>query len=319
MKTQKYPYILELHLGHSCRLNCTFCYRNGGTYRNHRMPICGDTLKKLIVDFAESGGRELYISGGLEPFADYEMVCHTLLLANKAGLKLRVYTNGAEPVLQKKWIQELLICTTDQIRFSVHARSENIYSKITGVQDARTTFTLVKENVLALLGQREKAGPKIGISFVVNETNIAELNDAATFWSKFGVDFMDVRFDVLAADDQNNKFEHQLNIFQHLVESNAFSPMQINVGDFKQGKPTLPKWCSAPFSKIVVDRFGLVWPCCLLAQPGSRPSWACLGSLADQRYSDIMRKIPDKFPRRHCGTCTPFEIKQNSRLSLAVV
>ena len=141
----------------------------------------------------------------------------------------------------------------------------------------------------------------------------------ATFWSKFGVDFMDVRFDVLAADDQNNKFESQLNTFQHLIESNTFSPMQVNVGDFKQGKPTLPEWCSIPFYKIVVDRFGLVWSCCLLAQPGSRPLWACLGSLADQRYPDIMRNISDKFPRQHCGICTPFEIKQNSKVSLSVV
>ncbi len=133
------------------------------------------------------------------------------------------------------------------------------------------------------------------------------------------MDFMDVRFDVLAADDQNNKFESQLNTFQHLIESNTFSPMQVNVGDFKQGKPTLPEWCSIPFYKIVVDRFGLVWSCCLLAQPGSRPLWACLGSLADQRYPDIMRNISDKFPRQHCGICTPFEIKQNSKVSLSVV
>lgn len=319
MKTQKYPYILELHLGSGCRLNCTFCYRNAGMYRDHRMPICGDKLKRLIVDFAESGGCELYISGGLEPFSDYEMVCHSLLLANKAGLKSRVYTNGAEPALQKKWVQELLVCTTAKIRFSVHARSEKTYSKITGVQDARSTFTLVKENILAFLEQRENAIPKIGISFVVNKTNIAELSDAATFWSKFGVDFMDVRFDILAVDDQSNKFQSQLNTLQHMVDLNAFSPMQINMGDFKQSKPTLPEWCSSPFSKITVDRFGLVWPCCLLAQPGGRPSWACLGSLTDQGYAEIINKISAQFPRQHCSICTPFEIKQNSKVSPSLV
>ena len=314
MKIQQYPSMLELHPGSNCRLDCSFCYRKCGNYEDGRLPICGNILKRLIADFAESGGQQLYISGGLEPFSECDAVCHALLLANRSGLESRVYTNGAETALKKSWVQELLVSTVARIRFSVHARSEVMYARISASKDPASDFTLVKENIVTLLDQRDGIKPEIGVSFVVTDANISELSDAAFFWSILGLDFMDVRFDVLAADNRTKKSEGQLQAFERLVAANTFSPMRIDMGDLRWGKPNPPERCYMPFKKIVVDRFGLVWPCCFLAQPGIRPSWACLGSLLDRSYTKIVSSISDKFPRPHCGICTPFETKQNGEM-----
>jgi MoaA/NifB/PqqE/SkfB family radical SAM enzyme len=315
MKTQeRYPKILEIHPGRSCRLNCTFCYRKGHSYEDHGKPMDGNTLKRLIYDFAHYGGQELYISGGLEPFSDYETICHSLLLANRTGLRCRVYSNGTELCLQKNWIQELLIHSTEQIRFSVHARSEKVYAKITNIQDSKSTFTLVKENIFSLLERKDKNRPQIGIGFVVKQENLHELVDAARFWSKFGIDFMDVRFDVMVGDRERKLLKNQLHSFELLVGNDAFSPMKIHIGDYNLGKSYISKWCSSPFYKLVVDPFGIVWPCCFLAQPGIRPSWANLGCLNDHSYEEIISNAFKLFPRRHCDLCTPFEIFMNKKM-----
>jgi len=308
---QKYPTILELHPGISCRLNCSFCYRNEKTYNSSYELISNDCLKKLIYEFAALDGQELYISGGLEPFSVYETVCHALLLAHNAGLKTRVYTNGTEPALQKGWVQELLVCTTAQIRFSVHARSVNTYSEITRINNAKMTFTLVRENILSLLGGKGEGGPLIGIGFVINEDNLTELIDAAEFWHDMGVDFFDLRFDATGKLSGKPEILKEIRNFQNLVYSGYFCPMSINVGSYAYKKPHFASRCFAPFEKIIVDPFGMVWCCCLQAQPGYRPSWAKLGDLKSQPLSEIVSGIKSRFPCQHCRYCTPWEAEYN--------
>jgi MoaA/NifB/PqqE/SkfB family radical SAM enzyme len=307
----KCPIILEFHPGVSCRLNCGFCYRNTNTYNSSYELISNDCLKKLIYEFAVLGGQELYISGGLEPFSVYLTVCHALLLAHNAGLKTRVYTNGTEPALQKGWVQELLVCTTAQIRFSVHARSVNTYSEITGIRNAKTTFALVKENILSLLERKDGYKPLIGIGFLVLPENINELIEAAEFWRDMGADFFDLRFDSVTELSACPEISQEVSHFRCLADLNHFSPMQVNIGDFAHGKPRFASQCYAPFQKLVVDPFGLVWGCCLQAQPGYRPTWAKLGDLKSDFISVIIEGIRNRFPRSHCLQCTPYEAQFN--------
>jgi len=308
---QKCPTILEFHPGISCRLNCGFCYRDGKNYDSGHELIYNDCLKKLIYEFSALGGQELYVSGGLEPFSIYETVCHALLLAHNTGLKTRVYTNGTEPALQKGWVQELLVCTTAQIRFSVHARSVNGYSEITGIRNAKTTFTVVRENILSLLERKGEDGPLIGIGFVINEDNFTELIGAAEFWRDMGIDFFDLRFDAVGKLTGKPEILKEIRNFQNLVDSGYFCPMRVNVGAYAYRKPHFASRCFAPFEKIIVDPFGMVWCCCLQAQPGYRPSWAKLGDLKSQSLHQIVGFTKRRFPRRHCRYCTPWEAQYN--------
>lgn len=310
---QKFPRILEFHPGISCRLNCRFCYRKHKTYDRNYGLISNDCLKDLIYEFAAQGGQELYVSGGLEPFSAYETACHAVLLAYDAGLKIRVYTNGTEPALQKHWVQELLVRATTQIRFSVHAKSARTYSKITRIRNAKTTLTMVRENILSLLGMRGEDGPLVGIGFLVNEDNATELIDAAEFWRDTGVDFFDVRFDVVGGKSGKPEVLKKTRNFKKMVGSGCFYPVRVNVGSYVRKKPHFASRCFSPFEKIIVDPFGIAWCCCLQAQPSYRPLWARLGHLESQSLQKIVTCIEGRFPRPHCGSCTPWETKYNLR------
>jgi len=303
--------VLEFHPGRGCGLNCVFCFRQGASYEPDYSLISGDCLKKLIYEFAALGGQELYISGGLEPFSANVTVCHTLLLSYNTGLKTRVYTNGTEPALQKCWVQELLVCTTTQIRFSVHARSVNTYSEITGIRNAKTTFTLVKENVLSLLERKGKYGPLIGIGFLVIPENIHELIEAAEYWRDLGVDFFDLRFDSATELSVSQEIQRKVSYFRSLADLKHFCPMRVKIGDYAHGKTHFASQCYAPFKKLIVDPFGVVWSCCLLAQPGYRPYWAKLGDLKIDSLLDVLKRVRKLFPRPHCEQCTPWEAKCN--------
>jgi MoaA/NifB/PqqE/SkfB family radical SAM enzyme len=311
MIIRKNPTVLEIHPGIHCCLNCDFCFRDGSCYLLDREPIDGNILKRLIFDFARLGGKELLISGGLEPFSQDVTVCHALLLADRAGLKSRIYTNGTEASMHLRRSQELLLFKTEQIRFSFHAISERIFSKITGISDAKSIMAQIQGTISSLLENRIGNSPRIGIGYLVTQANVSDVCKAASFWKRFGVDFMNIRFDVLAMNGRSVSFNKQLQAFLDRVESDAFSPLQIEVGDFVQGQPSLPESCFSPFHKIVVDPFGFVWSCCLQAQPGRRPSWARLGDLTVQTYQEIVEAICKKFPRRHCKVCTPYELRYN--------
>lgn len=314
MKTM-YPRIMEFNPGTRCRLNCSICYRQGKTYQNPRKILGEDQLKQLIIDFSDSGGQELYISGGLEPFLRYETVCHSLLLANKNKLQTRIYTNGTEACLQKRWIQELIVSTTTQVRLSIHAISPSVYSKVTGVSNCESLLNQVIENTKSLVDLSTKLGPKIGIGYVVNQYNASELSKAAHFWRDLGVHFMDVRFDVMASNRKNTEYAKEIKAFQKHVKNNYLAPMQVQVGDFANNRPELAEKCFSPYHKIVVDPYGYVWSCCLQAQPGMQPSWACLGDLTKHTYGEIIQNIRSSFPRKHCTLCTPYEIQMNLKMS----
>lgn len=308
---QKGPKILEVHLGNGCKLNCPFCYnRRKKFYNSDNELITDDCLKTLINDFAALGGEELYVSGGLEPFSAHMTVCHALLLAHRACLKARVYTNGTEPALQTSLVQEVLHCTAAQIRISVHALSLETYSKITGIGNAKATFELVKKTILSLLGKGE-GGPKVGIGFLVITENVHELIEAAEYWRDLRIDFFDVRFDCANEMSAFRKISKEVLHFQKLADKGHFAPMKVNIGHYAYGKFHFASQCYAPFQKLVVDPFGNVWSCCLQAQPNYRPDWAKLGDLNTDTLTDIIRRTGERLPRPHCEQCTPYEAKCN--------
>jgi MoaA/NifB/PqqE/SkfB family radical SAM enzyme len=304
--------ILEIHPGIGCDLNCVRCFRQGATYELVSALIPKDCLKKLIDDFATQGGRQLIISGGLEPFSNPQLVYLLILWAFNAGLKVKVYTNGVSKVLSEPRLQNILAFRTKQVRFSIHAIKPHTYHLITRTNQRSIAFYDVFRNVKALMEARPKVdGTKVGIGFLALSENINELVEAAEFWCDMGIDFFDLRFDCATELNNNKKISYEVSHFCCLTDLGHFFPMRINIGDHTYGKPCFASRCCAIFRKLVVDPFGLVWACCLQAQPGYRPAWAKLGDLKSDCLSNIIKRIREKFPRPHCKQCTPWEAKCN--------
>jgi MoaA/NifB/PqqE/SkfB family radical SAM enzyme len=306
------PEILELHTGINCQLNCVFCYRQNATYEPGHKLICEDCLIKLIADFAAMGGSEEIISGGLEPFSRPKITCLAIQLAHEAGLKVKVYTNGTSRALSQRHVQELLALSTVQVRFSIHAVEPRTYHLVTDSEPHKSTLYEVIRNVQGVMDARPKKGaPRVGIVFVAVRENINELVKSAEFWRDFGADFFDLRFDVATDLSAKREILQEVDYFRGLVEAGYFCPMKVSIGDYSHGKFHFACQCIAPFRKIVVDPFGIVWSCCLQAQAGYRPSWARLGSLTYHSLGEIVTRIAKRFPRRHCNQCTPWEAKFN--------
>lgn len=275
-----------------------------------RMPEA--RLAVLIDEFAELGGRELYISGGMEPFSQPIIACLAITRGQQAGLRVRVYTNGIAPALQDESTQNLLALRTQQVRFSIHAIDPGTYRRITRPADKNASFLQTYNNLVGVMDARPPmAGTKVGVGLIVLKENIAELTKAGEFWRDVGVDFLDIRCDVIAGID--SKIREGIKSFQSQSDSGYFDPLRVSISTYAYGKPRFASRCYAPFEKLVVDPFGIVFCCCLQSQPGYRPLWAKVGDLESQPLAQIVARIGARFPRDHCRLCTPWEAEYNLR------
>lgn len=304
--------ILEVHPGVACPLNCTFCYRRGHNYENGNSVLNIQRLQTLIVEFAAQGGRQLNISGGLEPFTRSEAVISAVQSAHACGLRTWIYTNGLSSALEDSDTCEILIQNTDRIRFSIHAIDAQTYLRVARPQKPDITLARVIEIVWRLLRTRSKPCPEIGIDFIVTSENASELVDAAIFWRYLGVDFLDVRFDVTATIGPDERTAQAVEQLRGRIQSGHVWPLRVNIGTYEKRRPFASK-CWAPEQKLVIDPFGLVWPCCMLAHPGFRYRKAQLGDINTSNLGDIIRRVGELFPMSHCSNCTPWEADYNAR------
>lgn len=312
LKCDGCPKILEIHPGTFCNLNCVFCFRQRANYERDSIFISKDYFKILIDDFAQMGGKEIIISGGLDPFSNPHLVYLLISCAFKASLKVKVYTNGVSKSLTEPQLKNILAFRTEQVRFSIHAINSRTYHQITRTNPSSVAFYDVFRNVEALMKARPKVdGTKVGICFLALPENINELVEAAELWLNTGVDFFDLRFDSATNLSVDREIAQEISHFRCLTDLGHFRPMKVTIGDYAYGKPCFASQCYAPFQKIIVDPFGIVWSCCLHAQPGYRPTRAKLGSLKADCLANIMRRIKEKFPRSHCNQCTPWEAQCN--------
>lgn len=306
------PTILEIHPGTSCSLKCDFCYRDTENYEIGKKQISGKKYQSLIRKFAKLGGQEVYISGGFEPFSQVNSVQSIIQQASKSNLKTRIYTNGVSKILSDKNFRKFLILRVEQIRFSIHAISPTTYCKITHTSLGGALLSTIVENICYLIRERsEKSRLKVGIGFLVVPKNIDEMMTAAMFWSERGIDFFDLRFDVIEELGRREEFVEKIEHFQDFVGRHPSRHMKVSIGDRAFDDFHFASKCFAPFKKIVVDPFGLVWCCCIQAQPGYRQNWSRLGDLRIETLSQIVKTISETFPKPHCEYCTPWEAKYN--------
>lgn len=306
------PHVLELHPGTSCPLRCGFCYNRGAwTYgEDPGEPMAGPELARLLDRHVESGGRELIISGGLEPFDSPH--AHTVLeLARARQLPTSVYTNGVSPLMGPVTMV-LLARSATQVRFSVNAATPETYRRVhRPTRRVQGGLALVRRRVQQLLVAR--AGvvlPRVGISFLVTAQNYQEIQAAAQLWAGEGVDFISFRADAQeAADFDADGCRQATSALAELTGQGRVGGMAVRITDrlFGPGAPTARR-CAAHRVKVVVDPYGRVWRCCLGAQPGRQRARFYLGDLRDRPLNEVLDEAPEV---KHCRRCTDFELMLN--------
>lgn len=305
------PTVLEVHPGRACPLRCTFCYRQGQVYDVDLPPLSEREWPSLLASFKQLGGQRVYISGGLEPLTAPQSVRTIIRRARQLNLGVRLYTSGMSRPLEFERLREDL-ARCEQVRFSVPAASEETYRRI--MRPARQDVGLhtVVDNVRSMLAVRDfrQTGCQVGTSILVLEQNADELPQSLLCWRNMGVDFVNVRVDV-CAEEQSPRVRNAVAAVQRDLATGSYHPMQVDLPLVLSRPAPHAARCYVPLEKLVVDPFGVVFTCCLLAHPGHRPAWARLGNLRRQSFAEIVDRVRHAMPRPHCAQCTPFETEFN--------
>lgn len=208
------PTLLQVDLEAFCNDNCFFCsYRKDEGYNTKMLDlIVPESLKNKIdvnanrpigvpseksglgLDFAEAipkmmedaGIPAIEITGGGEPtlWRAFDTLIYNL---KERKREIGLVTNGS--TLSDSRIELLASCLT-WIRISMDASNDETHRKVH--RTPGYDFQRRVSNIRKIVEQREKQGRLddmvIGISFVTTPINLDDIESAAEFWSKQGVD-----------------------------------------------------------------------------------------------------------------------------------
>lgn len=140
--------------------------------------MSSDRLRRLLTNLAEHQvgiqwvGGEPTMHQGLYPMA---------LFAHELGLKQCLFTNGS--LLDERRLQTLFEAKLAFIRFSLDAATSEVHTKHHGYLASRGYAERVKGNLARAAEQRVRHGAQtqIGVSLVVDETNLADVVPTCEF------------------------------------------------------------------------------------------------------------------------------------------
>lgn len=292
---------LELFISSNCNVYCKFCYRRDEDYQGERI-FSTDEFVNIINEFADDGGLNMDVSGGLEPLLS-PSICQTLQTGVARNLRVNLYTIG-NALHSLKLLEPLMAINQVRVSFSAHDRES--YKQMMGVdQYDRVTTNL---RMIARHKKERKAPVGLGMSFVVTRENYKHILDAMALARDLGMGFFDVRSVSVSPDDAFNDGEwNELRdiLDEAIVRQGAgdFGEVQLSISDNFNGKvdpngaflkfvdPDLIN--SLVYYRVTVTPSGKVYPLNLLGQPSREDPQYLLGTLTSEaRLRDILRNRP---------------------------
>jgi TDP-4-amino-4,6-dideoxy-D-glucose deaminase len=295
----KSPYeTLELFISADCNVNCTFCYRRDRDYGDQRILAASEFIA-IIDEFAASGGRQMDVSGGLEPLLS-PAIADVFRAGIAHGLRVNLYTIGN--ALHNPKIADLLM-QLSQIRISFTAHDRDSYVKMMGVDH----FDRVSTNARALMQRKLDTNSPVGIgtSYVVTPEVFRNIPKAVAFAHELGMEFFDLRsVSVWAADDYSAEDRAELGAILDEVRrgqaSGAHGKLKISIAD-TFGSITNPAANPLPHInrdlvnmlvhyRITVTPAGKVFPLNILGQPTREDERFLIGRVgAEQSLASAMK------------------------------
>ncbi len=293
---------IEFHPGLSCPLQCDFCHtsRNPNSIyspgQRVRRILSLRSIKSLLEEFAVRGGLKLVLSGGLEPFMS-NVAVGSLVAARTLGLQTSVYTSGLAKYLTEKSLPTV-VESSGRMRFSVSAAMSETYRKVQAPQMSAASSHAAFKKVRALLASAaalsKSTETRVGAQFLVRKDNINEWHAALEYAASVGVHFFDLRVDIIP--DRTLGATQVEQIAQDLViEEKRFPEVKI---EFRgpAAKPVFASQrCHAWRSSLVVDAFGGVHVCCVVADRAADVALFGFGYVqSGHEFADLVERL-DKF------------------------
>jgi len=173
------PVTAELVPSLECPLRCPHCtyafWKEASSSAGRRLMAKSDMF--ACLDKMRSFGiKGVIFTGGGEPFANEHTVAG-VIYASELGLEAGVFTNGY--LVDPRDIPRI-VTSAAFLRLSLNAVSEDVYQRFHGIE-GQSPLSTVMRNVVLLARAAKCVRMRFGIGVVVNEVNVGDLIDVASF------------------------------------------------------------------------------------------------------------------------------------------
>jgi len=323
------PKRLEMHpTNGTCNYMCAMCLWHVSGKAKYNPDKSTKLLSvnewKETLSYAKKLGTQVIIfSGGGEPLLRNDL--HELIsYCDELGLYTMIYTNGSCLYnMDEKSDLFKSILNSDWLRVSMHATSEDIYSKLVGIFPDKQPFKKVIDGVNKLLDERNKYGSKlkIGIGFVIQKDNFNQIVDMAKLCKELKVDFLNYRVDCIditnkLTSEENKKMYDQLRDIRQGFDNGDYKGINIDFADSlisgmnswsMSPKIDLAKFCLVHLYRSSIDPFGRVAVCDITAEPFFNNDKLLLGYIDEKNnYEQVLKNSTHlKFDSKLCSKCMP--------------
>ncbi len=175
----KGPFHVQIDLTNNCNNNCIGCWCNSPLLEEKTLPpqekkrtLPFGLVKELLDELSQMGTKEIYFSGGGEPFMHPEIMS-ILTYAKKKGFNCYVNTNFT--LLNKENIRRLIDLGVEHLTVSTWSATGKTYA-LTHPNKNKETFKQIKENLI-FLNRSKIQTPYIKLYNVIFNLNYHELKD----------------------------------------------------------------------------------------------------------------------------------------------
>lgn len=312
IKTAPPPIEVEIQPSSECNLRCWHCIGKNLPHRHEDRNIL--PLGRADALFEWKSGKykieRFRISGLLGDPLHKKSAGFTFDFLSKAKKKGRhsiLFTNCLG--MNKSNYNKLLLA--DDIHISLDAAESSTFEKMKGAQ--KEDFTRIKKNVTSLcanLQDGKHPNKRIGIGFVVNETNFSEVEKAIEWAKNVGASFIRFKPDIRSTKTIHWRTWHQAKSAISKAQEKNNGELNIIMTDVMREHLRLPSsdrcWAQYFFASIAPT--GKIHVCDHLTESNGETS---IGDLSPESDLNTLWKNAlkdNKIGRKtsHCQLCPPF-------------
>ncbi|MDR2945355.1 MAG: radical SAM protein [Candidatus Adiutrix sp.] len=189
---REFPFWLNLELTNRCQLDCFFCSRQSSTRPLGDISL--ETVARIVEEAAAHKECGLRLTGWGEPLL-HPQAGEAVRLIKKAGLPLKIYTNGL--ALTPELMDLFIELEVDDLQFSMQGLTPEQYE----FNRRRSSYARLRHNIeMAAARRGNRARPFLSVltSVLADEARAADpeafMDDLLTLVDKVAVDLTNLNF-----------------------------------------------------------------------------------------------------------------------------